>query len=578
MKRLALVALALLILLPATAQAAKKDRITGAFGMNIHLRQRIPESDWDTVMDKAAAAGVQWGREEFNWEVIEPTDDNFSFDSYDAVVEEYEERGIRLVGLLTYSSNWASTKPSSSASEFYPPSHAAWKNYVRTVSQHYAGRVDHWEIWNEPNHSGFWKGSTQDYVDLLEVTEAALEKGNPKAKLVLGGLSGADTDFLADLYQRLDDRSVIDIVAIHPYRSHSGNFNSAPEAHKDGLNRLTTDITNIKSIVRQYDKKTTPIWLTEIGWPTHTSGVSRKEQSQYLTRAYTLALTLPQVKKVFWYSLTDTSADSTDEEANFGILTNSYAQKPSFTAFQFTKENLLKRYPKKNQPLLLGKYGAVVEEFNNQGSWQFAGTECTAGSVSATGGKLKVTYAFTGTGNCYAPIAAETALPQHTQAIRLRVKGAADDTTLRLRVADANGETFQYVVGYLPNQWLTYTVQLSDFANSWNGDGNGIMEEPLQIESIVLDDNDGSQASGTVYFDWIAASSIDKTSLIALRKGKTDSFAYWSNRKKRQRKIKLKGAKKIHVKRSQAATQKKSSTSATYILPAVRSVKFLEEW
>ena len=73
-----------------------------SFGANIHLRQRHVEEDWDDVLTLADTYGITWAREQFNWDVIEPTDDDaFNFDTYDAVIDTYEEHEIEAVGLLT---------------------------------------------------------------------------------------------------------------------------------------------------------------------------------------------------------------------------------------------------------------------------------------------------------------------------------------------------------------------------------------------------------------------------------------------------------------------------------------------
>src|SRR3989338_1956254 len=155
-----------------------------SFGANIHLRQRHVEEDWDDVLTLADTYGITWAREQFNWDVIEPTDDDaFNFDTYDAVIDTYEAHEIEVVGLLTYSSSWASDNPGAVDYEFYPPDLDAWSDYVETVTENYAGRITYWEIWNEPNHASFWKVDEADYADLLNSAIAAAKVGNPDAKI-----------------------------------------------------------------------------------------------------------------------------------------------------------------------------------------------------------------------------------------------------------------------------------------------------------------------------------------------------------------------------------------------------------
>lgn len=562
--------LILLLLMLPTAVFAQGQ----AFGMNIHLRQRIPEADWDTVMAKAANAGVQWGREEFNWDVIEPSDDSFSWGKYDSVVNLYEENGIKMVGLLTYSSDWASSNPGSYDAGFYPPDLTAWKDYVGHVAERYYGHVTYWEIWNEPNHSGFWKGSLEEYAQTLSAAATAIKKVNPNAKIVLGGLSGSDSDYLDRLYEELDDPSVIDVVAIHPYRLLGSNFNYSPEESEDGLNTLTTDLYNIKAVVNKHDKDTTPIWLTESGWHSSDSGVSNKKQARYLMRFYTIALSIPQVRKVFWYTLVNSSSDKAAPEANFGILNYDYSKKASYNAYRFVKKNLNRRQFK-SQKLPRQQ---VVDDFYVSRGWRLEGAQCTTGAVDDNyrGKRLKVTYAFTSSGNCYTPVVLNKQLPEKTRALQFRLKGSNDDTTLRVRVTDATGETFQYTLGFMPQEWLYYTIQLNSHHDHWGGNNDDKLDQPLSFNAFILDDTDGSRASGTVLVDDLTASKVANTYLFRFRKGRKNQWAFWTTSRARKRIVQLANDKRVRVKRFRKSNFVKVSSIALYRLKAAQAIKFIK--
>ncbi len=495
-----------------------------AFGMNVHLRERVPTADWGKTLATADTAGVQWAREQFNWDVIEPTDNTFDFTSYDAVVAAYEEHDIRVVGLLTYSSSWAASGGGVSSSgasdyEFYPPDLTAWQDYVATVAEHYAGRVDYWEIWNEPNHLAFWKGTAAQYAELLEAAASVITAANPEAKIVLGGLSGADADYLDQLYDQLADPTIIDIVAIHPYRVVNGNFVYAPEQTADGLNTLVTDIYNVLAVIKRHHQSGTPIWLTEIGWPTNDVGVSNKIQARYLQRAYAQALAIPTVRKVFWYALLDDS-DS------FGLVKEDYSKKKSYSAYQFMRE----QFSGKSWREQILPENHTIDDFSTNRGWQFNGTVCTDGTVKISEGKLQIFYQFTGQGNCYAPIALQQTLANRPYAIQFRAKGSNDDTVLRLRLTDATGEIFQYTLGYLPRQWLLYTVQLNQLSNHWGGDNDGVLDQPMTFNSFVLDNTDGSQVAGTVFIDDLFQDDLlGDTFFYQANEGKTTWYAYYNS-------------------------------------------------
>lgn len=527
-----------LFFIPLHPGEAKNNVIAAdAFGVNIHLRQRHTQTDWPAVLTAAQGTGATWAREQFNWDVIESTDDAYSFDAYDAVLTAYEAADIEVLGLLTYSSSWASANSGATDYEFYPPDLDAWSDYVETVTQHYAGRVTYWEIWNEPNHPSFWKGDAADYADLWNAAVAAAKLGNPEAKLVFGGLSGADYDFLETVLPLVEDPADIAVVAIHPYR-----FGNAPEAILDGLNTLPTDIYNTKAVLNRFQLARTPIWLTEIGWQTGVDGVTDRRQAEYLTRAYTMALAIPDVRKVFWYALADTADDETISDSQYGLLEDDLVPKESGNAFQFVATELAGHWLK-SQTIPVEH---DIDRFSGSLGWHFAGTVCTNGEMTDhDNGKMFVSYTFTADTNCYAPITLGKALMPGTQVLQFRAKGDNNSTSLRVRVIDSTGETFQYNFGYLPKEWLYYTVQLNHPSSWWNGNGDGKLDQPLTFDSFILDDADGLQESGTLQIDDLVSSKKGNVYQYRFRQGTTNKYAYWTSAKERKVLIWLAAAERI---------------------------------
>lgn len=552
--------------------AAKDNVITDAFGVNIHLRQRYTEEDWNTVLAAAQVAKVQWGREQFNWDVIESSDDQYNFDTYDSVVQAYSDHDIEMLGLLTYSSSWASDNPGAIDYEFYPPDLDAWSDYVSTVTERYADDVTYWELWNEPNHANFWYGDVQAYADLVNTAVTAIQDANPNAKIVLGGLSGSDYDYLNELLALLDDPTAIAVVAIHPYRTSGDSINYAPEAIASGLNTLVTDLYNIKAVLNRYELVDTPLWLTEVGWQTGDDGITDRAQAEYLTRLYTMALAVPDVQKVFWYSLADSTSDESVGDSQFGLYEDDLTPKSAVSTFQFVVEELTGRWFK-DQTLPQAK---VVDNFSTGLGWHFSGTVCTTGSLSDhDNGKLYASYTFTADSNCYAPITLGKQLPASTQALIFKGKGDNNSTLLRVRVIDSTGETFQYNLGYMPKEWLDYTIQLNQPSSWWNGNHDGKLDQPLTFDSFILDDTDGLRETGTVQFDDLTASTKANAYQYRFHKGTKDTYAYWTTAKERRMRILLAGAGRIKERIWRYADKDRTSGDGYYRLRAHNSVTFL---
>jgi len=79
-----------------------------------------------------------------------------------------------------------------------------------------------------------------------------------------------------------------------------------------------------------------PIYVTELGWPTHVGryGVSEDESAWFLARYLILAASRQYVKGVFWYCLMDQGTDPGNKEHRFGILDRSQQAKPAAREFR----------------------------------------------------------------------------------------------------------------------------------------------------------------------------------------------------------------------------------------------------
>jgi hypothetical protein len=76
-----------------------------------------------------------------------------------------------------------------------------------------------WEVWNEPDIDDFWVKHpwTSTYLALLRVAHSAIKRSDPRARIVLGGLTSSSWKDLASIYRHRGARRLFDVVDIHPY-------------------------------------------------------------------------------------------------------------------------------------------------------------------------------------------------------------------------------------------------------------------------------------------------------------------------------------------------------------------------
>src|ERR1051326_5621799 len=153
--------------------------------------------------DRAAQAGVQWERLIFPWSLIQKTGPNAWNDGYfsDQQIAQEAARGTQIVGLATYTPQWASStpqnpKPTNVPLNLYLPFDDPknyWGQFMYKLAQRYSSQITTWIVWNEPDMYSdqiayTWDGSVTDLYQLVKVAYQAVKKANPNAKVVLPGL------------------------------------------------------------------------------------------------------------------------------------------------------------------------------------------------------------------------------------------------------------------------------------------------------------------------------------------------------------------------------------------------------
>jgi GH35 family endo-1,4-beta-xylanase len=228
----------------------------------------------------------------------------YDWSHYDAIVDAATQQGIRVLFTVYGSPPWVASKSN------YPPtggSVTAFRDFVFAAAQRYAGTVTYWQLWNEMNSSGYWFDlpSPQQYVELLKVFNDAVKSGNPRAKVVLGGLFRTPqlpnsiplTRYLPAIY-KAGGKRFFDAVSVHPYAN----------APKDALQA----VKQTRKIMNRFKDQKAKLWITEIGWATGGNAspltVTPDVQAANLTRSYRLlAKTRKRLKLVgaIWYSWQD---------------------------------------------------------------------------------------------------------------------------------------------------------------------------------------------------------------------------------------------------------------------------------
>jgi polysaccharide biosynthesis protein PslG len=340
----AALALALCAAVPVAANAAAPPP-PGFFGM-------VPSAPSQTEANQMAASGVATVRVQVNWGFIEPRQGQRDWTVYDNYVGYLAVAGLRVEPVLFGVPSWISSRtaapPIYTAAQRqawmgfvadlaarYGPNGSFWKQYPTLPYEPFA----QWEVWNEPNLSGYWGGrpSPRRFVRLLRVTRAALDRSDPSAQIAIGGLFpppraryGVSLEsFLGRLYKVHGARRLFDAVAIHPYASRPGGVLAACREAR-------------RLMVRNHDRRAA-LWITELGWSTGGTHwgqspfkATEAQQAKFLRASFAGLIRARKrlnLQLLIWHAWQDSTVAGLPWTFNMGLIRSDGSAKPSLAAY-----------------------------------------------------------------------------------------------------------------------------------------------------------------------------------------------------------------------------------------------------
>jgi hypothetical protein len=222
-----------------------------------------------------------------------------------------------------------------------PPSDPAeFGRFMGWLATHLQGRVDAYELWNEPNHTRFWTGTPQQFAKLMHAAYPQVKAADPGTPVVMGGVSYNDTGWLRAAY-RAGVGGSFDVMGTHPYLAPSDLPPEVPDSGGSNI-YLMSHVRKVRTLmVKNGDRK--PIWFTEFGWSSHPNvggesgweiGLTEAEQADYLVRTIDfVGANYPYVTNIFWYNARDRGT-SDEHIDNFGLLHHDFSPKLAYLALQ----------------------------------------------------------------------------------------------------------------------------------------------------------------------------------------------------------------------------------------------------
>jgi hypothetical protein len=282
-----------------------------------------------------AEIGAGWTRVLLAWHHIQSSNPHeywgFGRVLNERILDAEVSRGMRVAAVVQYTPPWAATDPAHGhravPRNLFLPYDAADNYFGQFVYQtvlRYAGRIDEWIIWNEPDfrpgdagtgEAYTWLGTDDEFAQLLKVGYLAAKRANPRASV-----SFPATSYWADatmqrpqFYDRL-----LNILSRDPLAAEHNFYHDAVAVN---LYRKPDDIYGVHAVFKAIQSRhgvDRPVWLTETNaMPSDDQGVpcserhagdawqtTLQEQAAFAVQTFALAAAAGY-ERIGWWRLVD---------------------------------------------------------------------------------------------------------------------------------------------------------------------------------------------------------------------------------------------------------------------------------
>jgi hypothetical protein len=294
--------------------------------------------------------GVTWILNTFYWSGIEPEENRWDFSNYDGFVDGGKKAGKKILAVLAYDTPWlyADGKTRKYVSKENLPQ---FLTFVEQTVTRYRGKVDAWEIWNEPNWI-FWKGTKQEYFELTRAAVQKIKELDPDAPVIAGAFFRVPSKSYMDALFKSGAMEQVNAIAFHPYATSPA---SAVKLYDTFLNIL--DRHHFSG----------DVWVTEIGYPTGGWYPFRTSEDNLPSHVVkTIAgLAARGARAVLWYQLFDPYnrgevPNTLDSEDFFGLVYPDYSKKKGALAYALCARYLAGTEYRRDAPERQGIPDSVV--------------------------------------------------------------------------------------------------------------------------------------------------------------------------------------------------------------------------
>ncbi len=266
--------------------------------------------------------GIQVIRDRMNWDQVEKKRGTFDPDFLDDSATIQHDAGLDVYQDFTSTPRWAlSDNPPVKS---LPDDPLDLYRVMENLTRHFRGRVDYWELWNEPYHEASFLGRPDEYVTYLKAAYLGCKAGNPDAVVLTCSFNTIPTLWC----KRVVENGALEYADIYNFHSYSRTDNLIRDIglHKEEMIRCGIHL---------------PMWLTEDGCKSrrNVQGLrlaGEQKSARFLVEHAAMSLA-EGVDRYFYFALPKMWEGA---EGPWGILRDDRTPMPAYVALGVAREML----------------------------------------------------------------------------------------------------------------------------------------------------------------------------------------------------------------------------------------------
>lgn len=262
------------------------------YGVNVFLHKEVEPWKIEQTLRMISEANIAWIKQEIPWQEVEFQkgyffDDKWqksSWEKFDVIMDLADKYHLKVIARVDHAPDWAKaaaggTQPLKDNKDL--------ADFTNALLDHYKGRIQHVQIWNEPNLTGEWvPGKPVDpngYAEMLKVVYPAVKAAHSDA-IVLSApmamtLEGPqlrgnmnEIDYWTGLYNA-GVKGNFDIASANGY-----GLDQPPDAPADPKVLNFRRVELIRDVMVKNGDGDRPIWFDEYAWNSSPDTLPKEEQ------------------------------------------------------------------------------------------------------------------------------------------------------------------------------------------------------------------------------------------------------------------------------------------------------------